>query len=249
MDKYSLEQLKNDELARSETILNSLSEWSNLNEKMHTDYSLIIAKYEEERRQMFKYLGTIAGGAAALAPQLLPYIHQKNIFYFGIGFLLITVITSVSYILSTVENSTEEIRAYFNKQRKLIYEIRKPKIEYLKGSDKSVAAFAKAMSTAGNENIPTQDEPIKEGSGWFRSMDYAGEYIILFTITGLGFLALSLTQHQFSSKILIGGIALIFITINIISTFPVKIFSFLGFPIDLIKSLPRLYKKIKTSNT
>ena len=83
---------------------------------MNDHYMDILAKYQAERREMYKYLGTIAGGAAALAPQLIENVKQLGFFYTGISLLCLTVIISVTYVLSTLENDCT-IRSGFKKEK------------------------------------------------------------------------------------------------------------------------------------
>lgn len=243
MDKKpSVDDIKGSEEVRLEIVLDALSEWSNLHEKIHDHHAGLIAKFQEERREMLKYLGTIAGAAAALAPQLLDHVLQPTFFYTGIGLLCLVVVISATYVLSTVENNASDAVASLRKRTNMIYLARKPKIAFLKSEDHGLEAFVGAMSST-NSDLPIEDEKPPEDAGWYRPMDYTGEFIIFFTVIGLLFLVLGLIDLLVSWKVTILIACLIFFFINIISTFPRKVFTLLGFPVDLLKSLIRFICK------
>lgn len=186
INEYTPEEIKDSEQVRQNIILKTLEGWSELHEKMNDHYMDILAKYQAERREMYKYLGTIAGGAAALAPQLIENVKQLGFFYTGISLLCLTVIISVTYVLSTLENDCTILGQDLKKKNDMIYWLRKPKIDFLKGKNYSVDAFAKAMSE-GREDVPDEDEKPETKKSWFKQMDYTSEFVILFTISGLGF--------------------------------------------------------------
>lgn len=222
-----------------------LTEWSEFDEKIHNHYIGLISAYQAERREILKYVAVIAGGAAALAPQVLEYVNNTVMFYISISLLCLVVIISVIHILSTVENDTTKLTDDFLAKNKLIYLVRKPIIEFFNNGDYSNAAFMKAV-TESHKHIPNTDrEPPKE-KGWYIPLDYTGEFVIWFTVTGLAMLALSLVgdMHVNWKWLLLADLG-IFILINIISTYPNHVFVVLGFPIDLIKSSKRIFKKLK----
>ncbi len=199
----------------------------------------IISKYQEERRGMFKYLATIAGGATALIPQAMEHIIQTNLLYLGAGFLTLVVIISTIYIISNIENDIETLSKDLTKKNNMFHSIRKHKVDFLGSDNKSFENFSSALSAA-NEYIPEiEKEILPKKETWYRPMDYTSEYIILFFILGLGFLILSLTNFVIPTFWLICISFLLFCLINLMSAFPKKLFTFLGFPIDVIKSIFR----------
>ncbi|MBX4198402.1 hypothetical protein KW782_03655 [Candidatus Parcubacteria bacterium] len=232
------EELRNSEDARVNVVLETLKDWSDLHEKMSMHYMGLIAEYQKERREMLKYLATIAGGAAALAPQLLDHVKQPHFFYTSIGLLCLVVVISATHVLSTVENDTTYLASDLREKNSLIFRVRKPKIDFLTEGDRSVNAFVGAMSE-GKEDILKDNKKPEVKSSWYRPMDYTGEFIIFLSVAGLALLALSLTAYPITWKhILLTAISTFFV-INLISTFPNKVFVVLGLPIDLIKSLFR----------
>lgn len=238
---YTKEELQKNEDSRVDVALSTLEKSTVLYEKINTQYLDIFAKYESERRQTLKYLGTIAGGAAALAPQLIDHVHQTNYFYTGISFLSATVIISATYIISIVENEANKLTTELERMNKLISDQRKPIQEFITGKNHSVEALAKAMFSELPNSTPEPTRPFS----WYVPLDYASEYVIFFTVSGLVMLALSVTTYSIClTNLYLLGIV-VFLTINLISTFPVKFFVVLGIPIDLIKAVLRLiFKKL-----
>jgi hypothetical protein len=242
------EELLNNEDKRIDIIQEDLEKWAELGEKVHTEYISFIKDLQKERREMFKYLGTISGGAAALAPQLLSNVQQPNFFYAGIGLLCLVVIISTTYILSTIENEASEFLKDLKEKNEVFDRLRKPKRNFLVEGDYSVGAFVKALSENGENELPTLIEKVeasksKKGS-WYTPMDYTGEFVILFIVVGLSLLALSLSDYSVAWSLILWISVSVFIIINTISTFPTKIFSILGAPVDLVKSLIRyIFKK------
>jgi hypothetical protein len=197
---------------------------------------------------MFKYLGTISGGAAALAPQLLANVQQPSFFYAGIGLLCLVVIISTTYILSTIENETSDFLKDLKEKNEMFDRLRKPKRNFLVEGDYGVEAFVKALSENGEKELPKLLEKVEasksQKKSWYTPMDYTGEFVILFIVVGLSLLALSLSAYSVSWNLILWISMGVFIVINTISTFPTKIFSILGTPIDLVKSLIRyIFKK------
>jgi hypothetical protein len=247
MSPHTREEIRDSEEARLNVIKETLGGWTSLSEKMNDHYVSIIAKYQKERREILKYLATIAGGGAALAPQLLDHVQQPHFFYTGIGLLCTVVVIAVTYILTSIENDVTKLVADLRDKNIRIDDITKPKNDFLKKGDYSLGAFSKAM-TDGKDNLSKEDKKSEIKNGWYQPMDYTGEFIVLFTVSGLALLALGLTSHSVSwAKIALVAVS-VFIVINIISVFPTKVFVWLGFPIDLVKSAFRWFKKRKCFN-
>lgn len=244
MPKYALEDIRNSEEARINHVLDTLEEWSDLYEKMNKTYLDKLSDYQHERREMLKYLATIAGGGAALSPQLLDHVHHLSLFYWGIGLLCLVVIIATTNVLSSVENDMTKLSADLNQKNDWIKKIRQPKIDFITGTDRDLITFSKAMA-GGMEIVPTKKEMLEtKNKSWYRSLDYTGEFVILFSITGFFLLAISLPASLVVSlSQIIYVIVIAFVLINIISTFPGRVFQIMGAPIDLIKSLPRLFNK------
>lgn len=213
-----------------------MQDMSLLHEKMNMHYLGLVADYGKERREMIKYLAAIAGGAAALAPQFFEHVKQTSFFYTGIGFLCLVVIISTTYVLSTIENDISKLVDDLQSKNKMFVRLRNPKIEFLK-SDHDLESFKTALS-GDIEEIPKEEKT--EAVKWYKPMDYLGEFMVLFTITGLFLLATSLTGLVVSWKYIVALMFFVFLTINIISSFPKNVFMILGSPVDLIKSVVRL---------
>lgn len=237
----SSEEIKNSEESRVNIVMETAKEWSDLHEKMNMHYLEVIAKYQHERREIIKYLGTIAGGAAALSPQLLEHIKQPTFFYTGISLLCLVVIISVTYILSSVENESTKLLADLKKRNELIDKLRKPKLDFLKNKDYSPEAFIGAMSD-GKEILTIEEKVPEKKNSWYIPLDYTGEFITWFFTTGLAMVVLSLTSFWVSWGQILYVLMSVFVIINIVSAFPNKVFMVLGAPIDLLKSLFRLSK-------
>ncbi len=236
MKHPSGEELQNSEDARLELAMTRLGEWSDLHEKMNTDYIGKLSGLHQERREMFKYIGTVGAGAAALAPQMLDEVRQATYFYWGIGLLCLVVAITVIYILSSLENEAGDLSKDLREKNKRIDEVRKPWVEFLSGQDYSVKALAEASSTAmteGNNFVANMKEDKREE--WFPRMDYTGEFVIFFFIGGLSLLVISLTNLHLDWKPILGGVIITFVIINIISTFPTRVFWTFGLPVDVIK--------------
>jgi hypothetical protein len=244
----SKEELLNSEDVRIQVVQEEMEEWGKLGERMHTEYAGFLAELHRERREMIKYLGTIAGGAAVLAPQLLDKAQHKDFFYIGFGLLCMVVVISVTYILSTVENEVAILVADLKDKNEMLDRIKKPKRNFLMRGDYGVDAFREAMSSGAIDEMPKIRKEIEDnkarGNGWYKPMDYTGEFIIWFFVLGIALLALGLTNINVSLTSLFWVSIAIFVAINFFSTFPIHIFKILGSPIDLVKSLIRcIFKK------
>lgn len=242
------EEVLNSEDKRIEIIQQDLEAWTELDEKVHTEYTSLIKSLQKERRELFKYLGTISGGAAALAPQLIDSVRQVDFFYAGIILLCLVVIISTTYILSTVENETSDFLKDLKEKGEMLDRLRKPKRDFLLGGDYSVETFVKALSETGEKELPNLLKQVEKNkpkkNSWYSPMDYTGEFVTLFIVVGLSLLVLSLSSFSVSWGSIVWISLGIFIVINIISTFPTKVFSILGIPVDLAKSLIRyIFKK------
>lgn len=245
MDYPSQNELENNEASRVKMAEDKLKDWSDLHEKMSTDYIAILSGLYKERREMLKYIGTVAAGAAALAPQMLDKVHQAAYFYSGVGLLCLVVVITVTYVLSSLENEAGNFSKDLRSKNNRIDKVRKPWKDFLEGGDYSVKALAKAVSEEIKEANEFAGEIKKEEKSGFLRMDYTGEFIILFFVGGISLLVLSLTS-VYSSWCQILWLAVgVFIVINIISTFPTEIFRFLGFPIDVLKAAIRFLTKRK----
>lgn len=245
MDYPSQDELQSNEDSRVKMAGDKLKDWSDLHEKMNTDYIAILSGLHKERREMLKYIGTVAAGAAALAPQMLDKVQQASYFYSGIGFLSLVVVITVTYVLSSLENEASDLSKDLRNKNNRIDRVRKPWIDFLEGRDYSVKALAKAVSDEIKEASEFASEMKKEEKSGFPRMDYTGEFIILFFVGGISLLVLSLTSVQSSWCQILWLAAGIFVVINIISTFPTEIFRFLGFPIDVLKAAIRFLTKRK----
>ena len=247
---FTKEELLKNEESRASYVVQTLEEWTEIYESMNMRYIDTVAKYQSERRSMFKYIGTIAGGAAALSPQLFEYVSQPNLFYTGVGLLCLSLVVSVTYVISTVENDTTNLLSDLRKKNEFIKKARGPGESFLAKGDYSMDAFkivmdgskgnlATALKTDSEHELMLE----KAKKGWYTSSDYTGEFLVLFTVIGFALLALGLTTFSFSVwNIILTSIGT-FIIINIVSTFPQKVFTILGSPVDLIKSLSCLCKK------
>lgn len=242
------DELLNSEDARIQVIKENLETWVSLEDRMHAEYMSFLRELHKERREMIKYLGTIAGGAAALAPQLLSNVQQLRFFYAGISLLCLVVIVSVTYVISTIENDTAIFSGDLRNKKEVLYRMKKPKLQFLKSGDYSIDAFIKAMSGV-VEELPKLEQQVEvnrivDNNGWYKSMDYTGEFIIWFFISGISLLVLSLSGLAISGSYIFWTSIAIFVVINLISTFPIYTFRILGSPIDLIKSGIRyIFKK------
>lgn len=234
LSNYSIEDLENNELARKQVMIDQLREWSALHEKIQDHYIQIFNETKSQRMGMYKYMATIAGGAAALAPQLIPNVNHINLFYLGITFLCLTVIVAITYSLSTLEIDGGIQFDEWKKQNEMIYWMCKPKIDFLKGDDFSFEAFKSAMANI-KEGLPTEDPKPPEEKSWLKQLDYSSEFVIFFIVSGLSMLVLSLVEFELSKVDIVLYLAFVFIVINIISAQPIKVFTYLGLPIDLFK--------------
>ncbi len=222
-------------------VIEGLESLTSMHQKIAEKYESMMIGLQKERRDMFRYLGTIAGGAAALAPQLINYVDLKShYFYWGLSFLLICIIIAISNVISTLEKSAEELTTEFNKVFADIEEMRKLKIEFIETGDISPDAWKKHtekdLQTIKKLKKDVDLRRIKKVSqGFYRPMDYTSEYLIFSFILGIGLIILSVTHTALGSKLLWLSILGIFIIINIISIFPTKIFTVLGFPMDIAK--------------
>jgi len=240
----SRDELIKSEDARINFLNEDLDRWSDLRSKIYQDYTKHIVSFQKERREILKYFGTIAAGAAALAPQTLNYVEQPIIFYWGIFFLLVAMTMSITYVLATVEKESEALSLELERFNKLIDNYTKPLIGFAKGGDYGIEAFKKAVG--GREgNIFNEIISEKKKEGWYRSMDYVSEYVAFSLFMGITLFTISLTSIVIPPREMAWISIGVFLIINVISTFPRQVFQILGVPMDLIKSLLRNFLKLK----
>ena len=234
-------------------IMKTLQDLSNLVIEMTRDYVNIVDSLNKERREMFKYVGTIAGAAAALSPQI--FINVKNInheyFFMGVSFLIVVLIVSMLYVIASVENSgVDEVKA-FKEHKDKIKKLKNIANIFLLSTrnESEYVEYVNSLSAINDElqveEEGRQNKEKRNKDKFYQGLDYASEFVLLFFVCGITLLILSIINISIKFSLLIYFGILIFVLINIMSSFQRKIFVYLGYPIDLVKGCARLLLKTK----
>lgn len=237
-------------------VMKSYNELSNLDNNMSKDYINFIDSFDKERREMFKYIGTIAGATAALSPQI--YINVKTInsgyFFVGVLFLIIVLVVSMLYVMASVENNRTEMEKGFREQSEKLRRLKDAAIKFLasSGNEENRLEYGKDLGIINDELQEAQNEKREKlkriDQKFCKHMDYATEYMLFFLICGITFIILSIINVNIRTVTLIYYGITVFAILNIISALQRKIFVFLGLPVDFIKacfkSLPKSKNKL-----
>ncbi len=238
---------KDDQIDFEKEALGTITSLGRVYERASNDRLALIKDFRKERRALFKYLATIAGGAAALSPQMIGFVIQTEYFYIGILSLTLSLIIGITYLLSTNENEYELEMQTYDRILKDIENVKEPWVNFIEIGDYSKEKWiiAHKLTKQANEKIKLslqrEGNPNKEN--FYIPREYTSEYLILFFVVGVGSITLSTTSYYLpiSNYILItiGVLA----TIVMLGIFPNKIFEKLGFPIDFIRGVFRFLLK------
>lgn len=232
-------------------VMRSFNELSDLDNTMSKEYLGIIDSFGKERREMFKYVGTIAGAAAALSPQI--FIDGKNInssyFFAGVSFLIIVLIISTLYVMSSVENSGAETAIGFREQSEKIQKLKNIAMKFLSspGNENDFLEYGKSLGKINDDLLAKEEEKQKKENAkknnFYQGLDYASEFVLLFFVFGISLLILSIINAPIKTNHLFYYGIIIFILLNLMSTFQKRLFVLLGFPVDIIKASFRWLRK------
>lgn len=250
-------ELYNAELQK-ESVLKSFNELSDLSHIIGKDKIENIKSLEKERREMFKYIGTLAGAGATLAPQIFNVIDdvQKTYFFLGVSFLVTTVIIAMSYVTSSIENGNAELIKVFRKEEEKVKKLKDIEMAFLlsDGSFENFQHYASGVKLVNEELTESEKNRIEKGAKkenrFYKGLDYASEYLLWFFSCGIIFLILSITNTTLNSLTLMYYGVAIFIFIVLISIIQDRFFVILGFPVDIVRACFRWFSKkvCKSSN-
>ena len=220
--------------------LENLERMSALQVKASTDYGEKIMMLRSDRRDMYKYLGTIAGGAAALAPNIYSHVLNSSYFFLGVSLELVCVAIAMTYLLGTVEKDADDLSTAYSKTTDEIQGMRQKYIDFIENKDykpeKYIALNDEILKLA--KASDTQSRPvIKLKWGFYKPMDYFTEYLLFTFISGALLLVLSIVNYHLSILTLIVLLVFIFVVISLIAIFPIRLFVLLGFPVGVLKGL------------
>lgn len=229
-------------------VLDTLKGVTDISSETIKIYQELISDLSKERKGLLITLGSISAGAAALAPQFFGHVIHTHYFYAGISLLAFTVVMSLSYILGLIENDSQAAVKNRDLHINMIDKMRKPKVDFVNSTDHSQQNFIlthnlylAAFKDYGDSLQKNKLEAIKQSKykhfPAIIKLDYAGEYMVWFFVTGIGLITLSTLSRIPSICVLILIIVVTFVLINITMSVPDKIFVWLGFPMDYIKSL------------
>lgn len=251
-----MENISFDKQGAFDYVMKTSQDLSDLENKMVRDYVNIIDSLNKERREMFKYVGMIAGAAAALSPQIFINVQNINHSYFfaGVFFLIVVLIISMLYVMASVENNGVDETRTFKELKSRIQKLKNISNTFLL-SPRNENDFIDYIDSfnAINKNLQKEEDE-RQGkedgnkNKFYQKLDYASEFILLFFVYGVVLLIVSIINLNIRILSLIYCGALIFILIIFISTFQRKLFVYLGCPIDLIKASVRWVLKNKKRN-
>lgn len=235
------------------SVLRSFDDLTKLENQISENYVNFQGSLEKERREMFKYVGTIAGATAALSPQIFINIDtiDHNYFFIGVLFLVIDLTISMLYVMSSVENERADVLKGLQEQIEKMQNIKDVITKFLL-SPRDLDDFNEFNREFGGINSQLQkekeeiDEKEKEKKQkFYQGMDYASEFLLFFFICGITFLILSITSVSIKNTMLFFYGTLIFTILIVMSIFQKKIFVWFGFPVDFLRAIFRwILKKI-----
>ncbi|MEA2007089.1 MAG: hypothetical protein U9O20_02925 [Patescibacteria group bacterium] len=156
---------------------------TDLEYKTQTEYIDNIKDLKKERRGILKYLGAVSGAAAALVPQLLDKIHQESLFYSGVGIPSFVLIICTIYILSSIENESDEFLQQFKEKNRMFERIKQPRRDFLSGGKYDLDRFMKTLKSESEETsiLRTKSKENKDKpKSLFMPMNYIGEFVFFF---------------------------------------------------------------------
>ena len=237
----------NPEQALQEQALQMLERLSEFGSSTTRTYSDQIASLQKERRDLLVYLGSIAGGAAALAPQFFGHVLHPALFYAGILLLVVDVVVALSYVLGHVEIDVGQLGRDQKYNFEKIEALRKPYIDFLNGSSHGLQEYAlthQQHTDAFKNYLAELDARRKENETRYiyksfpsiKPLNYISEFQIWFFVLGIGLLTLSTLSLAVNLWALVLSAMVLFIVITVLMHYPDRIFVWAGFPIDLCKS-------------
>lgn len=253
--------MNKEEYNKSQELSHVLEKYSNLGaieKEMVKDVAKNILSLDKERREMFKYVGTLSGAGAALSPQMIPYVDsvQEYNFFIGVFFLVITTIIAMLYIVSAVEKDKRELIEEFKKQEDRLHKIKQINKSFIYSNHSLEKFIEYSRNTKFMSDDLTQEDKDKRNrkeikdNKFYQKLDYASEYILWFFSCGVMLLIISTMNINIDQNNLIFYGFLIFISIVLISFFQNKVFILLGFPVDIVRaSVKWVGKKIGSQNT
>ena len=225
-------------LKQAQDLLGKINEVAKNSSQYFGDF---IVPLHKEKRTLLIYVGSIAGGAAALSPQLLNggVVYNKTPFFLGVFILILVLVLSVAYVLSTVEKDIEGLNKVFIKTSKCLQEERGIWINFIVGGDYSNLVFENTYRKYSNlfdqHQVDLQKEQSLKKSSWLVRQEYIGEFQIWLFINGAGLLFASLLPLSFKPTFLLIVSTVLLVATCFIFEISEKMFVWLGLPIDLIK--------------
>jgi len=218
--------------------LENIQAMSDMQRKANADYAEKVILMRGERRDMYKYLGTIAAGAAALAPNVYDHVKDPHYFFIGVALELVCVAIAMTYLLGTVERDAGELEKSYQKTTNQIQGMREKYIAFVESKnhapDAYIALNNDVMGVA--KGAGTQSRPRTELKwGFYKPLDHFTEYLLFTFISGSLLIVMSIYGLQLSIVSLVTLLATIFIAICIVAISPSQLFVILGFPIGAVR--------------
>lgn len=210
-----------------------------LHHDINADYLSRITSNITERRDFYKTLASLCGIILGFAPFLFERnnVHHFGLFFVGISLLLLNIVLIINYIRSGIDTEGGEYLNQLTEYNDTLNSQMEARRNFLLRGIYTLEAFKQHLQEMKNisEPILKKHEEYKKNSEaqkQKRRMDYAGEYFVYFFVMSILALMFSLFKLNLS---FLGLIVLVFVPFVIVFFFPLKIFVYLGYPIEYIK--------------